>query len=300
MRIMIFGKNGQVGTELQKYFSNEKDVLALGQSDDGGDLTKLDMLTKCIQTYRPDLVFNAAAYTAVDKAESDRDLARIVNALAVGAMAKACKEVGAVFVHYSTDYVFDGLGTEKRTEEATTAPLNYYGHTKLEGEEAVRKSGAKAFIFRTSWVYASHGHNFIKTMLRLAKTKDSLNVVADQVGAPTSGRMIAEVSGQLGVRAVLGEESLCGLYNLVPCGETNWCELARYAVSYAANSGIHQILSPENIKGISTNEYPTPAKRPLNSRLDNQKISKAFDGKIENWQCYLDEVLSSLVKTEEN
>lgn len=299
MRILILGKNGQVGTELQKYFRNEPEVLALGHSDDGGDLTKLDSLCARIRSYRPDVVFNAAAYTAVDKAESDRDLAYVVNAQAVGVMAKACEEVGAVLVHYSTDYVFDGEGSEKRTETDPTAPLNYYGATKLAGEEAIQATNAKALIFRTSWVYAAHGHNFIKTMLRLAKTKDALNVVADQIGAPTSAAMISEVSAQLGVRAANGESALLGLYNLVPNGETNWCELARYAVNYAERAGVEQVLKAENIKGISTSEYPTPAKRPLNSRLNNQKMCNAFDGEIYDWQLYVEQVMESLVKAEE-
>lgn len=299
MRILILGKNGQVGTELQNYFRNEPEVLALDRSDDGGDLTKLDSLCDRIRSYCPNIVFNAAAYTAVDKAETDRDLAYIVNAEAVGFIAKACEEVGAVLVHYSTDYVFDGEGSEMHTESDPTAPLNYYGITKLAGEEAIQATNAKVLIFRTSWVYSVHGHNFIKTMLCLAKTKDALNVVADQIGAPTSATMIAEVSAQLGVRVAKGEDALCGLYNLVPHGETSWCELARYVVNYAEKIGVKQVLRTENIKGISTLEYFTSARRPLNSRLNNQKMCTIFDGEIYDWQFYVDQVIESLVKAEE-
>ena len=298
MKVLIFGKNGQVGTELQRCFSENCQVLALSREDEGGDLTKLDALEKRIRSFAPTIVFNAAAYTAVDKAETERELARTVNVDAVRVMAKVCEEIKAVFVHYSTDYVFDGNGATQRTEEDVVAPLNYYGVTKLAGEEEIRSTNVKSLIFRTSWVYAEHGHNFIKTILRLAKTKEALNVVKDQVGAPTSAKLIAEVSAQLAVRAFQGEESLLGLYNLVPHGETNWCELARYVVSYAQRHGFKQNLLLENIKGIPTEEYPTPAKRPLNSRLSNEKLCRVYKGKIEDWRLYVDEVLESLMKME--
>lgn len=298
MRILIFGKNGQVGKELQRFFSREKNVLALGREDEGGDLTNLDSIENCIHSYRPDLVFNAAAYTKVDKAESERELARLVNARAVGVMAKACEEIGAVFVHYSTDYVFDGKGNNGRTEDDIPQPINFYGVTKLEGEDAIRATNVKALIFRTSWCFASCGHNFIRTILSLAKSKHTLNVVSDQIGVPTSAIMIAEVSGQLGVRTVGGEKSLCGLYNLVPHGETSWYDLACYVINFAERLGFQQTLRASGIKAISSDDYPTSAERPLNSRLNNNKICSVYDGEIRHWQFYVDDALRSIFKWE--
>lgn len=296
MRVLIFGKSGQVGTELQRFFANRSEyVLALGLNDGGGDITQFEDMIKVVADFHPNLVFNAAAYTAVDKAEEEKDLAYKVNAEAVSVMARACEAIESVLIHYGTDYVFDGSGNEARDERAPTGPLNYYGKTKLAGEEGIRSTCAKALIFRTSWVFSSHGRNFIKTILDLAQRENSLKIVSDQVGTPTSAHMIAEVSAQLGLRAAKGEISICGLYNLVPNGFTNWCDLARYAVSYAQKEGLVLKLDPEHIKSIKTEEYLTIAKRPKNSRLNNQKVSQVFRGEIRDWKFYLDEVLKEIV-----
>lgn len=298
MKILLLGKNGQVGWELQKTLAPLGDVVALdrhGEGLDCGDLEQPLNVVETIRRHKPDVVFNAAAYTAVDKAESETDKALQVNGYTVGAIAQVCAELDCLLVHYSTDYVFDGTGTQAREENAPTAPLNAYGHSKLVGEQAIAGSGCRHLIFRTSWVYGVHGNNFIKTMLRLASLKTEMNVVADQVGAPTSAAFIAAASTTLAQRVVAGEESLCGTYHLVPNGTTNWCEFARRIVTLA-NKENALPLKPDAIRAIPSTDYPTPANRPLNSRLSNAKLAMVLGkANIPSWELDADRVTNILL-----
>lgn len=295
-KFLILGKNGQVGWELQRSLALKGEVLSLGREDEGGDLFQPEKVASRIVTYRPDIVFNAAAYTAVDKAESEQDKAFAVNATAVREIAQACQQIGAILVHYSTDYVFDGSGDTDRDENALTNPLNVYGQSKLAGEEEIRRHCPRSFIFRTSWVYGVHGKNFIKTILRLAQTKETLNVVSDQIGAPTSAEFIADTSAELALRTLNEKHELFGIYNLAPNGTTSWCDFAKWIVSQTQSLGIEQALKSQNIHPISSTEYPTPAVRPLNSRLDNSKLRSQFSkGCIHDWSEYAKRVLIEII-----
>ena len=241
------------------------------------------------------VVFNAAAYTAVDKAENEQDNAFAINATALKYIAQACNKSASLLVHYSTDYVFDGSGEMARNEQAPANPINVYGQSKLAGEVEVLNSCCKALIFRTSWVYGVHGKNFVKTILRLAKTKQSLNVVCDQIGTPTAADFIADVSADIALRVLNGDKSLLGIYNLIPNGETNWCEFARWIVKNAKTLGVQLTLEPEKIFSIPSKDYPTAALRPLNSRLDNAKLRTYFHtSSIKDWQFYAQRVLMEL------
>lgn len=294
-KFLILGKNGQVGWELQRSLALHGEVLCPGRHDEGGDLSSPEKVATAILSFSPDAVFNAAAYTAVDKAETDNEEAYLINAQALQPMACACKKVGALLIHYSTDYVFDGSGQTPRTEDALPCPVNVYGASKLAGEKVIRDSGCSSLIFRTSWVYGVHGKNFIKTILRLGQTKESINVVKDQIGAPTSAEFIADVSTALAMRVLNGEKSLLGTYHLVPNGETNWCDFAKWIVSNAKELNYPLTLSVQDIKGIPSDEYPTPAKRPLNSRLDNNKLKGLFPKQsIHSWDTYARRVLIEL------
>lgn len=295
-KFLILGKNGQVGWELQRSLALKGEVLSLGREDEGGDLFHPEEVASKIVTYRPNIVFNAAAYTAVDKAESERDKALAVNSTAVREIAQACYQVGAILVHYSTDYVFDGSGDTARDENASTNPLNIYGQSKLAGEEEIRRHCPRSFIFRTSWVYGVHGKNFIKTILRLAQTKASLKVVSDQIGAPTSAEFIADTSAELALRTLNEKHELFEIYNLVPNGTTSWCDFAKWIVSQAHSLNVDLVLESQNIHPIPSSEYPTPAMRPLNSRLDNSKLQSQFsEGCIHDWSVYAERVLIEII-----
>ncbi len=298
LTILLFGKNGQVGSELHRILAPYGRLIALDrQGEDGlcGDMTDLDGIAATIAYVKPDLIFNATAYTAVDKAESEPELCHTINVEAPRAMARAAKAVNALLVHYSTDYVFNGEGETPFVETDPTGPLNVYGGTKLFGEEAIREEGARHLICRTSWVYGVFGKNFMKTILRLAKTKTALNVVEDQVGAPTSAEFIADYSLQLALKT-LQNPALEGTYHLVPCGTTNWCEFARWIVRESASADGF-VLMPDAIKGIPSSEYPTPATRPLNSRLDNTKLREALaPATIHCWETYAARVLRALTE----
>ena len=295
MKYLILGKNGQVGWELQRAFALKGTVLSLGREDFGGDLLKIDELEDKISDFSPDAVINAAAYTAVDRAESEKEIAFNVNALAVQRLAEISKAQGFLLVHFSTDYVFDGSGAIPWCETDKTSPVNIYGQSKLAGEEAIRQSQCNALIFRTSWVYGVHGKNFIKTILRLARTKDSLTVVNDQFGAPTSAEFIADVTANLTTRMLESGQDLTGTYHLVPDGETNWCDFARWIVREAKSINFDLNLKPEKILGITSSQYPTAAKRPNNSRLDNHKLKQLFpQGSFYNWDVYAKRVLVAL------
>ncbi|MFL6662310.1 MAG: dTDP-4-dehydrorhamnose reductase [Rhizobacter sp.] len=292
MKILLLGKNGQVGWELQRALAPIGDVVALDRQ--GADLARPDAVADTVRTLRPDVVVNAAGYTAVDKAESEPELARAVNAAAPAALAKVAAAVGAWLVHYSTDYVFDGSGSAPRDESAPTGPLSVYGRTKLEGEHAVAASGAKHLIFRTSWVYAARGGNFARTMLRLAAERDSLRVVVDQIGAPTGAELIADVTAHA-IRAVQARAELAGLYHLAAAGETSWHGYARHVIAWAREHGQAIRVAPDAIHAIPTSDYPSPAARPLNSRLATGKLREAFGLQLPPWQAGVERMLGELL-----
>mgnify|MGYP001244550046 CR=1 FL=1 len=284
MKILLLGKNGQVGWELQRALAPLGAMVALDRAGaDGlrGDLEDLDGLARTVRKLAPDVIVNAAAYTAVDKAETDVARAQCINAEAPGVLAAAAAEVGALLVHYSTDYVFDGSGDRPWREDSPTGPLSVYGRTKLAGEAAIRASGCRHLIFRTSWVHAARGGNFARTMLRLAAERERLTVIADQIGAPTGADLIADVSAHA-IRASLAAPERCGTYHLVADGETSWHGYARFVIETARELGV--ALKVEEIAPIATRDYPTAAARPLNSRLDTQRLRSAFGLHLPDWR----------------
>lgn len=296
MKILLLGKDGQVGWELQRALAPLGTLVALGRTGrDGlsGDLSDLQALRATVDAVAPDVIVNAAAHTAVDKAESEPELARRINAEAPAVLAQAAAWHGALLVHYSTDYVFDGSGDAPWREDDATGPLSVYGRTKLDGEEAIRTSGCTHLILRTSWVYAARGGNFAKTMLRLAAERERLTVIADQVGAPTGAELIADVSAHA-LRSVRADAGLSGTYHLAAAGETSWHGYANFVIDAARAHGM--VLKVGEIAPIPTTDYPTPATRPLNSRLDTGRLCAAFDLQLPAWQDgvarMLDEVLS--------
>lgn len=288
-KILVLGKNGQVGWELQRSLGLMGNTVFLGRNDQGGDLLKINEMVDRIKQERPQIIFNAAAYTAVDTAEKDIDTANKVNGDAVSALAKVCKEIDALLIHYSTDYVFNGLGDKPWTEKDVIAPINAYGNSKALGEKAILESGCKAYIFRTSWVYGVHGKNFMKTMLRLGRSRDSLGIVADQIGAPTSAEFIADVSTWLAMHKPVQHPEVV---HLVPYGTTSWYGFAKEIFDQAKSDN----LMIKSLKSLKTEEYPLPAKRPLNSRLNNSKlISLLPAGAVKEWQCYALRVLQEIL-----
>lgn len=296
MKILLLGPNGQVGWELQRSLQPLGEVIALGrqQGELCGDLARPDALAATVRALRPDVIVNAAAYTAVDKAESEPEIARAINAHGPAVLAREAEARGAWLVHYSTDYVFDGSGDQPRDEEAPTGPLSVYGRTKLEGEVAIRASGCRHLIFRTSWVYAARGNNFARTMLRLINERNELRVVDDQVGAPTGAELIADVSAHAIRRAFAGGQSLVGLYHLAASGETSWFGYARHVAEWSARAGDPLNVRPAEIAPIPSSHYPTPARRPLNSRLDVTKLARAFGLRLPPWQLGLDRMLAEM------
>ena len=295
MKILLTGKNGQVGFELQRALAPLGEVRAVDQPE--CDMADAQAIRRLVQSFQPDVIINPAAYTAVDKAEAEPELAHAVNAAAPGVFGEEAEQLGAWVVHYSTDYVFDGMKTGAYTEEDATNPQSVYGRTKRDGEIALQQSGARHLIFRTSWVVGAHGKNFAKTILRLAEERDHLTVVADQYGAPTSAALLADVTAQL-IRQKQreGEEEFpFGLYHLVAGGETNWCDYARFVVSEALAVGMSLKLLPEAIQPIPTSGYPTPAKRPANSRLDTGKFRRTFDLELPLWQSGVRQILQQIL-----
>ena len=296
MKILLFGKNGQVGWELQRSLAPLGELVALGSSGHAGlcgDLSDLAGLAETVFKVKPDVIVNAAAYTAVDKAESEPEQARLINALAPGVLADEAQKLGAWFVHYSTDYVFDGSGGQFWQETDATGPLNVYGRTKLEGEQAVTRC-AKHLIFRTSWVYAARGANFAKTMLRLAQEREQLKVIDDQIGAPTGAELIADVTA-LALRAVLQKPEQAGIYHLAAGGEVSWFDYARFVIEQARQRGLPIKVAPEAIEPIPTRAYPLPAKRPHNSRLDTRKLKQSFDLVLSDWRVGVTRVLGEVL-----
>ena len=292
MKILLLGKNGQLGWELQRSLAIVGDVVALDRHN-GGDLGNREALMAAVQAVAPQVIVNAAAYTAVDKAESDADAARAINAHAPALLAIEAKRTGALLVHYSTDYVFDGSGSQPRDEDAAIAPLSVYGSTKAEGEDGIRASGCQHLILRTSWVYAARGGNFAKTMLRLAREREQLKVIADQIGAPTGADLLADLSAHM-LRAARANPALTGTYHAVAGGETSWHAYARFVIEFARARDIEIKVAADQILAIPTSDYPTPAARPLNSRLNTAKLQQRFGLQLPHWQRGVERMLEEI------
>ncbi|MFZ5505234.1 MAG: dTDP-4-dehydrorhamnose reductase [Pseudomonadota bacterium] len=297
MKILLFGKGGQVGWELQRALAPLGELIALDfdtAGDLSGDFSQPEAVAATVRLVAPDLIVNAAAHTAVDKAESEVDLARLINATTPGRIAQEAKALGAQLIHYSTDYVFDGSGDAPRDETAATGPLSVYGRTKLEGEQLIAASGATHLIFRTSWVYAARGGNFAKTMLKLAGERERLTVIADQIGAPTGAELLADVSAHA-ARMLRARPELSGLYHCVAAGETSWHGYATHVIERARAAGHAIKVAPDAILPIPTTDYPTPATRPLNSRLDTRRLRDTFDLVLPPWQQGVDRMLAEIL-----
>lgn len=287
MKLLLLGCNGQVGWELQRSLLPLGEVISCDFDSSPGrraDFSTPSAVADLVARVRPDVIVNAAAYTAVDKAESEPELARLINATTVGAVAEQLKKYGALLVHYSTDYVFDGSGKLTRDELAPTGPLSVYGVTKLEGENLIRVSGCRHVILRTSWVYAARGHNFIKTMLRLAGEREALSVIDDQIGAPTGADLLADVTAHV-IRSLSEGRGEEGTFHCVAKGETSWFGYARFIIEWARSHGQPVKVAPEDLRPILTSQYPTPAKRPMNSRLSTLKLEGTFGLQLLDWQC---------------
>jgi dTDP-4-dehydrorhamnose reductase len=289
VKILLFGKNGQLGWELQRSLVCLGDLVALGHSE--ADFAKPQSLAAIVAFHKPDVIVNAAAYTAVDKAESDAANADRVNAESVGVLADAAKACGALLVHYSTDYVFDGGGDRAWQENDATAPLNVYGTTKLAGEQAIIASGCKHLIFRTSWVYAARGGNFAKTMLRLAQERDSLSVINDQFGAPTGADWLADMSAHAIVQT-RQDSSKQGLYHAVAAGETSWHGYASFVIEQAKTLGY--AIKATQINAVASTAFPTPATRPHNSRLSTTLLHKTFGLPSAHWQAGVQRMIQEI------
>lgn len=279
MKILLLGANGQVGWELQRSLAPLGEVHAADRAQ--ADLEQPDSLRRLVAQVQPDVIVNAAAHTAVDRAESEPERARGINAEAPGLLAQLAAERGAWLVHYSTDYVFDGSGTRPWTEDDATGPLSVYGRTKLAGEDAIRASGAKHLIFRTSWVYASRGGNFARTMLRLGAERETLRVIDDQIGAPTGADLIADVTAHA-LRQALAR-GVTGTFHLAPAGQTSWHGYAQFVFDAARRLKPDLPLKVQAVEAIPTTAYPTPAQRPLNSRLDTNRLRSTFGLHLPHW-----------------
>nr|WP_312971291.1 dTDP-4-dehydrorhamnose reductase [Pseudomonas sp.] len=296
MKILLLGKNGQVGWELQRSLSTLGEVVALDRSSENGfcgDLGDIESLRQTVRAFSPDVIVNAAAYTAVDKAESDYVKAQTINADAVQMLAEEAFKLNCLLVHYSTDYVFDGSGDAPWIESDAVAPLNVYGATKLAGERAITVSGCKHLIFRTSWVYAARGSNFARTMLALAKNKIELKVIADQLGAPTGSDLIADVTA-IAIRHATGNGDVSGIYHLAAAGFTTWCEYAGLVIDFGRAAGMP--LVNELVTPIPTEHYPTPARRPFNSRLNTEKLCRTFSIHLPAWQVGVIRMLKEITE----
>jgi len=292
-KILLLGAYGQVGWELQRSLAALGEVKSCNSSD--ANLEKIEELGVIIDNYEPTVIVNAAAYTAVDKAESEPEKANLINATAVKLLAQKAKQFNAWLIHYSTDYVFDGESREVYQETDKTNPLSVYGKTKLQGECYIQEIGCKHLIFRASWVYASKGNNFLKTMIRLAQDRDELKVVNDQFGVPTSAELIADITALCIYRIKQGNSmALSGVYNLVPQGEVSWFGYAQYVILQAQKQGVTFKVTAENIKPIVTSDFPTPAKRPKNSRLNISKITSTFGFHIPHWKLHVQRFMVEL------
>jgi dTDP-4-dehydrorhamnose reductase len=292
-RFLILGSSGQVGVELQRRMADAGEIIALGR--DTVDLARPEQMRGIVRSARPDVILNAAAYTAVDRAESEPDLARSINAVAPGVLAEEALRLGALLVHYSTDYVFDGSKTGSWLETDVTNPLNVYGATKLAGEQAIQQVGGRFLIFRTSWVYGSHGKNFLLTMLRLGRERERLSIVDDQIGAPTTSYELAEATRDI-VMSVLSEDvdsmaGWSGVYHMTCSGSVSWCGFAR---AIFVRAGVLLDGKKPEVAPISSNEYPTSAKRPMNSVMSNEKLNARFGIRLASWESALDHTMESV------
>jgi dTDP-4-dehydrorhamnose reductase len=297
MKILLLGKNGQVGWALQRSLAPLGELVALDAQSQThcGDLSNLAGLAQTVRDVAPDVIVNAAAYTAVDKAESEPVLAHAINALAPGMLAQEAKRCGAWLVHYSTDYVFDGSGKQARLEDDASAPLSVYGASKLAGEQAIMAAACQHLIFRTSWVYGARGNNFAKTMLKLAQERDSLKVVNDQIGAPTGADLLADVTAHA-ISTALQQPNVSGLYHLVASGETSWHEYATLVIEYARQAGLPIKVAQTAIHAVPSSEFATVAKRPLNSRLNTSKLQQTFNLHLPNWQTGVTRMLDEYLQ----
>jgi dTDP-4-dehydrorhamnose reductase len=294
MNILLLGKNGQIGWELQRSLAPLGPLRAFGHNET--DLANQPELRNLIDRHRPDVIVNAAAYTAVDKAESEPHKARMINGQAPGMLAQLAAETGAWLIHYSTDYVFDGEKAGPYCEDDPPRPLSVYGLTKLEGEQLIRQAGARHLIFRTSWIHAARGDNFAKTMLRLSREREMLSIVADQHGAPTSAALVADVTALALYRIshYPDAEQLSGTYHLAAGGVTSWHGYARFLLELASNAGISLKTSPDKVKAIPSEAYPVPATRPKNSLLDTTKLANTFGLHLPDWQYHVRRLVDEL------
>ena len=294
-KILLFGKNGQVGWELQRSLAPLGELIALHSTstDFCGDLTDLAGVRQTIRKIAPDIIVNAAAYTAVDKAESEPELAHALNAEAPGVIASEAKQQNAWLVHYSTDYVFNGHGDQPFVETDATEPLNTYGKTKLQGEKNIQASGCLHLIFRTSWVYSANGNNFIKTILRLAQQRDKLTVVNDQIGSPTGAELIADITA-LTLLMTKHNPEISGLYHLTASGSTSWYEFAKYILESAESANLPLKIKSTALQPIASSDFPSAAQRPFNSRLSSLKLAKTFDLILPAWQCGVKRALTEI------
>lgn len=297
MKILLFGKNGQVGWELQRSLAPLGELISLGSATPAmcGDYTDHEGLARTVRQLAPDVIVSAAAYTAVDKAQGEPDLARSINALAPKVLAQEAQRSGAWLVHYSTDYVFDGSGERAWSESDATGPLSVYGATKLEGEQFIQASGCKHLIFRTSWVYAARGENFAKTMLRLGKERERLAVVDDQIGAPTGAELIADITSHA-IRSALQRPDVSGLYNVAAEGKTSWHGYAKFVLEHARAHGVAIRVAEEAIAPVPTSAFPLPAPRPRNSRLNTRKLCDTFGVVLPSWKMGVSRMLNEILE----
>lgn len=294
MKILLLGMDGQVGWELRRALAPLGELICCGRRE--ADLAQPEMLRTLVDRVQPEVIVNAAAYTAVDQAESDEETATRINARAVGELAEHARRLNAWLVHYSTDYVFDGAKAGPYVENDITNPLSVYGKSKLEGERLIVQAAPKHLIFRTSWVYAARGGNFAKTMLRLAKERDALKVIADQYGAPTSAELIADVTALALYRIRSGSDTsgLAGIYHLVAGGYTSWHGYARYVLELAQSEGAVLRAKPEDVQAIPTEAYPLPAARPRNSQLNTAKLASTFQLHLPDWRYHVKRLIDEL------
>ena len=303
MNILLLGSGGQVGWELQRALAPLGAVQAFDAHTPGpdvashlrADFTQPEQVLELIRVVQPDVIVNAAAHTAVDKAESEPELARQINALTPALIATEAARLGALLVHYSTDYVFDGSGKHPRDEASPPEPLSVYGRTKLEGEQAIQASGCRHLIFRTSWVYGARGGNFARTMLRLAAERDELNVIDDQIGAPTGADLLADVTAHAIRHVGAGHEDALGLYHLVASGQTSWHAYASFVIEWARAAGEPIRVASDAVRALGTIDYPTPARRPLNSRLCTDKLQQVFGLTLPPWQQGVSRMLTEIL-----
>jgi dTDP-4-dehydrorhamnose reductase len=298
MKILLLGKNGQVGWELQRALAPLGEVIALDFDSPGpltADFSKPESLAATVRAVAPQIIVNAAAHTAVDKAESEPELARALNATSPAVLAREAAASGAWLMHYSTDYVFDGSGAAPWREDSPTGPLSVYGATKLEGEEAIRASGCRHLIFRTSWVYAARGGNFAKTMLKLAQERETLTVIDDQIGSPTGADLLADLTAHA-LRAAAVRPELAGTYHAVASGETSWHGYAQHVIEFARAAGLPIKVAANAIAPVPTSAFPTPARRPANSRMATNKLRETFGLRLPRWQDGVERMLAEVIR----